>query len=69
MAPTPSRSYQLVTGELFRQVATALKGGTCQAFVAPFDVRLPRTDKADSAVNTVVQPDVLVVCDPAKLDE
>ncbi len=69
MAPAPSRSHQLVTGELFRQIATALKGSSCQTFVAPFDVRLPRAGEADEAVDTVVQPDVVVVCDPAKVDE
>ncbi len=32
------------------------------------DVRLPKLDEVDERVDTVVQPDVLVVCDPAKLD-
>jgi Uma2 family endonuclease len=36
--------------------------------VAPFDVRLPEADEADDAIDTVVQPDIAVVCDPAKLD-
>ncbi|MFN3595318.1 MAG: Uma2 family endonuclease [Thiobacillaceae bacterium] len=69
MAPAPTRSHQLVTGELFRQIASTLKGSPCHTFVAPFDVRLPRAGEADAAVDTVVQPDVLVVCDPAKVDE
>lgn len=69
MAPAPTRTHQHLVGELFRQVATALQGKPCQPFVAPFDVRLPRADEADDNVNTVVQPDVLVVCDEAKLDE
>ena len=37
--------------------------------IAPLDVRLPRGDEADEAVDTVVQPDLLVVCDPARIDE
>jgi len=69
MAPAPTRTHQHLVGELFRQVATALKGKPCQAFVAPFDVRLPHTDEPDDKVDTVVQPDVLVVCDETKLDE
>lgn len=69
MAPAPTRSHQLVTGELYRQVATALKGSACQTFVAPFDVRLPKAGEADEAVDTVLQPDVLVVCDATRLDE
>lgn len=56
-------------GELFRQVANALAGHSCLAFIAPFDVRLPRADEPDEAVDTVVQPDLSVICDPGKLDE
>jgi Uma2 family endonuclease len=36
--------------------------------IAPLDVRLPRHDEADENTDVVVQPDVLVVCDPTKLD-
>ncbi len=69
MAPAPTRSHQLVVVELSRQLATALQASPCQTFVAPFDVRLPHAGEADDRVDTVVQPDVLVVCDPAKVDE
>jgi Uma2 family endonuclease len=69
MAPAPSRRHQEVLGELFRQVANALEGHPCRPFIAPFDVRLPRGDEADEAVDTVVQPDLVVVCDRSKLDE
>ncbi|MBI5329176.1 MAG: Uma2 family endonuclease [Betaproteobacteria bacterium] len=69
MAPAPTRTHQLLVGELFAQVYNALKGKPCQPFVAPFDVRLPHADEADERVDTVVQPDVLVVRDPAKVDE
>jgi Uma2 family endonuclease len=68
MSPAPSRVHQEVVGELYRQIANALEGTPCRAYVAPFDVRLPKSGEPDSAVDTVVQPDVLVVCDPAKLD-
>lgn len=37
--------------------------------IAPVDVRLPKGDESDQAVDTVVQPDVLVVCDKRKLAE
>ncbi|GAB4178280.1 MAG: Uma2 family endonuclease [Rhodocyclaceae bacterium] len=69
MAPAPSRRHQEVTGELFRCIAAALEGSPCRAYIAPFDVRLPRADEADEAVDTVVQPDLSVICDRAKLDE
>jgi len=69
MAPVPSRRHHEVLGELFRQVANALEGYACRPFIAPFDVRLPQAGEADGDVDTVVQPDLCVVCDPGKLDE
>jgi Uma2 family endonuclease len=69
MTPAPTRRHQELVGELFRQIANALEGRPWRAYVAPFDVRLPRGNEADAEVDTVVQLDVLVVCDPAKLDD
>lgn len=68
MSPAPSRVHQEVVGELFRQIGNALDGKPCRAYVAPFDVRLPKGAEPDDLVDTVVRPDVLVVFDPAKLD-
>jgi len=67
--PAPSRYHQQLAGELFGQIWTALRDKPCQVFHAPFDVRLPKSGEADDQVDTVVQPDVLVVCDLQKLDE
>jgi len=69
MAPAPTRLHQRFVLEIARQIADALEGGPCEVDIAPFDVRLPEADEADDNVATVVQPDILVVCDPAKLDE
>ena len=68
MAPAPSLNHQDVVGELFAQLKARLEGSPCRAFVAPLDVRLPRGTEADNEIDTVVQPDVLVVCDASKLD-
>lgn len=65
--PAPDLAHQEIAGEIYRQVANALGGKPCRAFVAPVDVLLPRRDEADDQVDTVVQPDVLVVCDETKL--
>jgi Uma2 family endonuclease len=67
--PGPSRVHQEIVCELHRQVANALEGKSSRAYVAPFDVRLPKSGEADGEVDTVVQPDVLIVCDRRKLDE
>jgi Uma2 family endonuclease len=69
MSPAPTVSHQEVVLELSRQVAQALEESTCRLLIAPLDVRLPRGDEADEAIDTVVQPDLLVVCDPTKIDE
>jgi Uma2 family endonuclease len=69
MAPAPLRLHQEFVGELCYQVRAALEGKPCRAYIAPFDVRLPKGDEADERVDTVVQPDLLVVCDSSKLDE
>ncbi len=70
MSPAPGRRHQQLSGELFRQFANYLKGKPCKVFAAPFDVRLSeRTGLTDEKINTVVQPDIIVVCDNNKLDE
>jgi Uma2 family endonuclease len=69
MSPGPNRRHQELVIEILRQVADALEGSPCRPYVAPFDVRLPRGNEADDEIDTVVQPDILVVCDRAKLDD
>jgi len=69
MAPAPTISHQTLAGQLFRQVDEALDGAPCRTLIAPVDVLLPASDEADERCTTVVQPDILVVCDPAKLTE
>jgi len=64
MVPAPGQKHQSIVGELYAQLATFLKKKPCKVFVSPFDVRL----NADSNDDTVVQPDVIVVCDMTKLD-
>jgi len=61
----PSEAHQTITVELLKQIAIFLTGKTCKVFVAPFDVCLNAKGDND---NTVVQPDILVVCDRSKLD-
>lgn len=68
MALAPARRHQEVVFELARQVADALEGSPCRPYIAPFDVRLAKGDELDDAVDTVVQPDISVICDRAKLD-
>jgi Uma2 family endonuclease len=69
MSPAPTRLHQEFVVELARQIGNALQHHPCRVYVAPFDVRLPRGSEADDQVDTVVQPDVAVICDPGKLDD
>jgi Uma2 family endonuclease len=67
MMSPPLTVHQRVLRKLFYRIANFLEGKTCEVFVAPFGVRLfPREDLSD---DTVVEPDIVVVCDPAKIDE
>lgn len=66
--PSPSRLHQEVVVELCKQLATALEDRPCQVYVAPFDVRLPRSTEEDDQIDTVVQPDLLIVSDLQKVD-
>ncbi len=69
MAPAPTISHQTLAGQLFRQIDQALDGTPCRTLIAPVDVLLPAANEVDEQVTTVVQPDILVVCDPAKVTE
>lgn len=68
MASAPALDHPEVAGEIYHQLRNQLDGQRCRPFIAPVDVRLPRKDEADDAIDTVVQPDVLVVCEAKKLD-
>lgn len=67
--PAPTISHQTLALDIARQIADALEGTPCRALIAPVDVLLPTPDEADDHTTTVVQPDILVVCDPTKITE
>ncbi|MBI3599473.1 MAG: Uma2 family endonuclease [Nitrospinae bacterium] len=69
MSPSPSRIHQRISGELFYQFTDYLKNKPCEVYAAPFDVRLPKKNERDEDIETVVQPDIVVVCDKSKLDD
>ena len=64
MSPAPLREHQSISAKLVTQIGLFLKGKTCEVFAAPFDVRL-NVGRGD---DTVVQPDILIVCDKTKFD-
>jgi Uma2 family endonuclease len=68
MSPAPSRHHQEISQFINTELSIFLKNHSCKVYFAPFDVRLQRTVD-DKKVNTVVQPDICVVCDLTKLDD
>jgi len=60
----PGERHQLILGELFSQFHAHLRGKQCKVFPAPYDVRL--FFREDDSDDTVVQPDITVVCDEKK---
>lgn len=69
MMATPSSRHQEILMELARQLANFLEGKQCRVYPAPFGVRLFEQDNdRPEDVNTVVEPDLSVVCDRDKID-
>ena len=71
MSPTPNQAHQRVSTNLVGILYSFLKNKPCNFFHAPFDVRLPLPPKKakKNKIDTVVQPDITIVCDENKLDE
>lgn len=70
MMATPSRIHQEICFEIGRQLGNYLDGKQCKVYPAPFGVRLFEQDGDNPEnVDTVVEPDISVVCDRSKLDK
>jgi len=60
----PSLRHQAILGELYTQFKNYLRGKPCKVYPAPVDVRL--FYKENESDDTVVQPDIVVICDEKK---
>jgi Uma2 family endonuclease len=72
MSPAPKVKHQEISINLSSELRHIIKRnkGRCKIFAAPFDVRLPHNgEREDHLIDTVVQPDICIVCDLSKLDE
>jgi Uma2 family endonuclease len=72
MSPAPTSSHQRILGNIYLTVGNFLKKKSCKVFLAPVDVRLigkpfRKRKLRDDEITTVVQPDLIVVCDADKL--
>ncbi len=69
MQAAPSPIHQEISGGLFAQFHNYLSGKSCKVYHAPFCVRLMKNDeKNNEDINKVVEPDISIVCDKAKID-
>jgi Uma2 family endonuclease len=57
MGPAPGSLHQRISLRLSRWVGDYLEGKSCEAFTAPFYVRIPR------------RSDLSIICDPKKIDD
>jgi Uma2 family endonuclease len=68
----PSRRHQGISWQLTLTVGNAFLNKKCNAYAAPFDVRLfdkSKSKKANKDVYSVIQPDICIICDEEKLDD
>jgi len=61
MMSAPATQHQAILMEISRQLANFLLDKPCNVYPAPFGVHLNK--------DTVFQPDIVVVCDPDKINE
>jgi len=81
MSAAPVRRHQLISVRLERVLDPIALARGCELYHAPFDIRLPQAEPVlvvgndrrhtadDGNVSTVVQPDIVVVCDKSILDD
>ncbi len=66
----PTRIHQRISIALLAEIRIYFKKKPCHVYHAPFDVRLSKkSEKEDKKIDTVVQPDICVICDLSKLDD
>ncbi len=73
MSPARSVTHQQILGNVFAFFKAKLSAeAPCRVLFAPVDVRLKgrpfrKRKREDNEITTVVQPDLIVVCDPDKM--
>lgn len=66
MSPAPTRFHQRIAQNINRTLDKHFYQEPCHVYFAPFDVRLYSQSRE---IETVVQPDLCVICDLEKLDD
>ncbi len=74
MCPAPTPFHQRISINITTKFSNFLYGKSYECFYAPIDVRLKgkpfrKKIRRDDEITTVVQPDIIVVCDLEKLND
>ena len=70
MMSPPSSIHQEISVAITSQLYNFLEGKKCKVYPAPFGVRLfERDGETPEDVDTMVEPDISVVCDKNKIDK
>lgn len=69
MSPAPKVNHQSIVGNLYRITANFLYQKACKVYISPIDVVLPIANKKREKATTVVQPDLVVICDNQIVEE
>ena len=71
MSPAPRLEHAEINKNIYWHFESIVRKNKvrCKVFFAPFDVRFPKQGEiSDDKIDTVVQPDICVICDLSKLD-
>jgi len=68
MSPAPRISHQRISHRLVLKMGLFFEKKSCDVLSAPVDVCLPIENKTSIKSETVLQPDICVVCDQSKLE-
>jgi Uma2 family endonuclease len=74
MSPAPTVTHQKISVNIEKKLSLFLEGKPCNMLHAPVDVKLKgkpfrKKKLKDNEIYTVVQPDIIVVCDQEKLKD
>jgi len=67
MTPGPGVIHQSLSAELAAELRIYFKGKECRVLAAPLDVVLSKGNEPEDEIDTVVQPDIMIICDKSKI--
>jgi Uma2 family endonuclease len=69
MSPAPSSFHQNISGNIYFLIRKFIENKRCKVFSAPFDVILPTKGNDFMKSDKVIQPDIVVICNPDLIKE